>query len=214
MSDRIGEAGALSRVICVTNRQLVSGVSKAEGGEDWAPFLHRLTAIAAARPWAIVLREKDLSPDAYEELARRVLAICRHAAVPCILHSHAEIARRLGADGLHMPLACLRGTPAEQRRAFPALGTSCHSVEDLLEAEQIGCSYAFLGHIYATACKPGLPPRGRGLLRHGCAAVHIPVYAIGGITPARLQEVLSDGAAGACVMSGFMRGDVWLTEEE
>lgn len=178
--------------------------------EDWQPFIERLSLIAAARPRALVLREKDLAPADYERLARAVLPICRAAGVPCLLHSHPAIAQRLGADGLHMPLAALAEQSAAERRSFAQLGASCHSLADIATAEQLGCTYVTLGHIYETTCKPGLPPRGRALLREACHAAHIPVYAIGGITPARLPEVLADGAAGACVMSGLMQGREWL----
>ena len=224
----------LSRVLCITNRHLVAdGASLAEaaagsaggreladgaaekgalpaGTEDWTPFLRRMALVVRARPRAVVLREKDLSPDAYERLAREVLTLCRAAGVPCLLHTHAALALRLAAAGLHLPLALLRELPPAQRQRFALLGASCHSVEDVRAAERLGCSYVTLGHIYATACKPGLPPRGRDLLRRACAAARIPVYAIGGITPARLAEVCADGAAGACVMSGLMRGSDWI----
>lgn len=224
----------LSRVLCVTNRHLVADgaslpeaaagsaggreladgaaedVAHTAGAEDWTPFLRRLEMVVRARPRAVILREKDLPPVAYARLAQEVLALCRAAGVPCLLHTHAALALRLAAAGLHLPLALLRGLPLAQRQRFALLGASCHSVEDVRAAERLGCSYVTLGHIYATACKPGLPPRGRDLLRRACAAARIPVYAIGGITPARLAEVCADGAAGACVMSGLMRGSDWI----
>lgn len=49
------------------------------------------------------------------------------------------------------------------------------------EAEQLGASYLTAGHIYATDCKRGLPPRGLGFLKEVCREVSIPVYGIGGI---------------------------------
>ena len=78
------------------------------------------------------------------------------------------------------------------------------------------------GHIFATDCKKGLPPRGLDFLKNVCDAVEIPVYAIGGINIAssddstaynampdisvpRLAEVMECGAAGGCIMSGMMR---------
>ena len=62
------------------------------------------------------------------------------------------------------------------------------------------------GHIFATDCKAGLPPRGTDFLKEVCSAVQIPVYAIGGIRPEekQIEKVLSCGAAGACIMSGMM----------
>lgn len=219
-----GKAVDLSRVICVTNRRLVDEGTAQAGGEavpgagsaaeteDWTPFLYRLAQVVHARPRAVVLREKDLPPAAYERLAREVLPICHDAHVPCLLHTYADVAQRLGADGVHLPLALLAQMPAAERQCIRMLGASCHSVADVQAAERLGCRYVTLGHIYATACKPGLPPRGRELLRRACAAVRLPVYAIGGITPTRLEEIIADGAAGACVMSGLMRGTDWLDD--
>ena len=82
------------------------------------------------------------------------------------------------------------------------------------EAERLGCSYLIAGHIYATSCKPGLPPRGLAFLREVTVATELPVYAIGGITPIRLAEILAAGAAGGCAMSSLMRGDLWLPENK
>lgn len=195
-----------AHLIAVTNRHLFDNA----GGQS--SFLARLERIAAAYPAAIVLREKDMEEGAYEVLARDVQAICRRHQVPFIAHTYARVAAHLGADGLHLPLPLLRNL-RESGEALPAhLGTSCHSLEDVREAERLGCSYLMAGHIYATSCKPGLPPRGLDFLRAVTAAAHLPVYAIGGITPARLKEVREAGAAGGCAMSSLMRRDLWLPE--
>lgn len=195
-----------AHVIAVTNRHLFDNA----GGQS--SFLERLERIAAAHPAAIVLREKDMEEGAYEVLAKDVQRICRRHQVPFIAHTYARVAAHLGADALHLPLPLLR-RPRESGAALPAhLGTSCHSLEDVREAERLGCSYLIAGHIYATSCKPGLPPHGLAFLHEVTAAVELPVYAIGGITPARLKEVLAAGAAGGCAMSSLMRGDLWLPE--
>ncbi|MFQ7550981.1 MAG: thiamine phosphate synthase [Blautia marasmi] len=47
-----------------------------------------------------------------------------------------------------------------------------------------------------------------------CESVRIPVYAIGGITPDRVNDVLDAGAAGFCVMSGIMCGSLWGFSEK
>ena len=70
----------------------------------------------------------------------------------------------------------------------------------------MGADYLIAGHIYATDCKKGLPPRGRDFLREICSNLSVPVYGIGGISLEEKQigEVLDCGAKGACVMSGAM----------
>ena len=57
---------------------------------------------------------------------------------------------------------------------FKVIGTSVHSVEDAIKAEQLGATYMTAGHIFATDCKKGLPPRGLDFLKNVCDAVGIP----------------------------------------
>lgn len=199
----------LSRILCVTNRAIAAkaaGIADADSAEGRMAFLAQVHRVTSLHPRAVILREKDLSPEEYQELASQVLPVCNAEGVPCILHAFPEVARALQVSALHLPLPALRRLEAETRQRFHVLGTSCHSVADVREAQAIGCTYVTLGHIYATDCKRGVPPRGLGVLREAVQAATVPVYAIGGVTRARLAEVLATGVAGAAVMSGFMRG--------
>ena len=72
-------------------------------------------------------------------------------------------------------------------------------------AERAGATYVTAGHIYATDCKKGLPGRGLDFLKKVCAAVQIPVYAIGGINEMNADACIEAGADGVCMMSGYMR---------
>lgn len=183
----------LSDILCVTNRALSS--------ED---FLMRIEKIATAHPAGIILREKDMQEEAYKKLAENVLAICKKQGTCCILHYFYHTAIELNSTALHLPLPLLRKLPAEKKAAFSILGASCHSAEDAIEAEKLGCTYLTLGHIFATDCKKGLPGRGLAFLNEVCRQVSIPVYAIGGIHAGNIAAVRENGAFGACVMSGAM----------
>ena len=183
----------MSEILCVTNRQLCVG-----------DFLERVAEIADCRPAGIILREKDLPEGDYEALARQVLEICRARNIRCILHTFVPAALRLGADAIHLPLPVLRQLTAAEKARFSVLGASCHSVEDAREARELGCTYITAGHVFATDCKKGLPPRGLDFLGQVCRAVDIPVYAIGGISAGNFADILAAGAAGGCVMSGPM----------
>ena len=165
----------------------------------------RLQRIAACHPVGIILREKDLSPDEYKELAARVMALCGRYLVPCILHSFVDTALELHADAIHLPLHLLRELSPEQKVRFRTIGASCHSVEDAVEAQRLGCTYITAGHIFETDCKKNLPGRGLDFLKAVCGSVSIPVYAIGGISADNIASVGGAGAKGACVMSGLMR---------
>ncbi|MGM9606527.1 MAG: thiamine phosphate synthase [Oscillospiraceae bacterium] len=184
----------MSDILCVTNRALCA--------ED---FLLRVEKIAAARPAGIILREKDLSEGEYKALARQVMQICAHRHVPCILHTFADAAIELGAGAFHAPLPVLRELTAAQKGRFTTLGASCHSAEDALEAQRLGCTYITAGHIFDTDCKKGLPGRGLEFLKTVCDSVSIPVYAIGGISGETIAAVRGAGARGGCVMSALMQ---------
>ncbi len=183
----------MSDILCVTNRLLCKG-----------DFLTRVEQIAKAGPRAVILREKDLSEEAYKALAVEVMALCRTYQTACILHYFPQTAIALNADSVHLPLPILRQMDASQRERFSVIGASCHSVQEAEEAERLGCTYITAGHIFNTDCKKDLPGRGLAFLRQVCRCVSIPVYAIGGIDRDNYPSVRQAGAAGACVMSGAM----------
>lgn len=184
----------MSDLICITNRKLCSN-----------NFSDQIEMIASAHPKAIVLREKDLSEKEYEQLARQVMQICQKHGTQCILHSFSNVAIALGAEAVHMPLPLLQKMTPQEKSHFQIIGASCHSLEEAKEAQNLGCTYITAGHIFLTDCKKGLPGRGLPFLEEICKTVRIPVYAIGGISSQNMESVRKTGAAGACIMSGFMR---------
>lgn len=184
----------MSDLICITNRKLCSN-----------NFLDQIEMIASAHPKAIVLREKDLSEKEYEQLARQVMQICQKHGTQCILHSFSNVATTLGATAVHMPLPLLQKMTPQEKSHFQIIGASCHSLEEAKEAQNLGCTYITAGHIFLTDCKKGLPGRGLPFLEEICKTVRISVYAIGGISSQNMESVRKTGAAGACIMSGFMR---------
>lgn len=179
-------------VICVTHRLLCP--------DD---FLERLDRIAAQHPYAIVLREKDLSESEYEALARDCLRICQKHDVPLNLNSQIAVARRIGCDGIHLPFHLLLQHKNELDD-FSRIGVSLHSPEEAAQLADTPATYVQAGHVFPTDCKAGVPPRGLSFLRAVCQATDLPVFGIGGITAERYPAVLQTGAAGACIMSGLM----------
>ena len=115
----------------------------------------------------------------YFQLATKALKICEKNGVTFIPHTFVDTAKRLNSRGLHMPLEKLKEMSDLDRRNFSILGASCHNLSAVREAEKLGCTSVILGHIFQTACKADLPPRG-------------------------IYEVMDNGAGGACIMSGFM----------
>ena len=172
--------------ICVTDRKI-----------SRAPFLQQIKIICALRPKALILRERDLTEAEYTQLAQKVQAVCKNYGVKFIVHTF----WRAG-----LAPVCAAMTAAERLRAG-RFGVSVHSAEEAKAALALGAAYLTAGHIYASRCKQGVPPRGLAFLKEICTLSPVPVYAIGGIglNKAQLEEVLACGAAGACVRSAFMR---------
>lgn len=175
-----------SRLICVTQRAACRG-----------DFPARLEAIASSRPARIILREKDLSAADYRALAAKTLALCERYGVPLTLR-YAQGEPPLAGCGVQLPFA------AREEVSPGGYGVSVHSPDEAAALRGSRADYLIAGHIFPTACKPGLPPRGLDFLRAVCAAADRPVYAIGGITPDRVPAVLAAGAAGYCVMNALM----------
>lgn len=177
-------------LICVSNRHIFYDTF----GRS-ASFENRIRRILSCGI-GVILREKDMGEDEYYALLRAI-GDSRVTA-----HTFAGAARRFGCRSVHLPLSVLRDTDVSD---IEYVGSSVHSAAEAAEAEALGASRITAGHVFATDCKKGLKPRGTDFIAGVAAAVKIPVYAIGGISPDNAQETVKAGAAGVCVMSGFMR---------
>ncbi|MCD7825382.1 MAG: thiamine phosphate synthase [Clostridiaceae bacterium] len=182
----------MCKVIVVTNRRLCS-----------ASFWEQLTVLAEAGVDEIVLREKDLPAKEYEVLAERFLLLCGKYHVLPVLHQNVDVAERLGACALHLPLPEAQRLKPE-KKTF-RMGVSVHSVSQLEEAQKCGADYVFFGHVFPTDCKKGAAPRGLSQLKEICGRASVPVYAIGGISPENALQAVALGADGVCVMSWGMQ---------
>lgn len=185
------------KVICVSARQHSNN------------FLQSIEMIAKSEVEAIILREKDLSQDDYYQLAKSVKEICEKYDKKLIVHNFIDVAKKLGIKNIQLPFSKFI---SEQNihNDFESVGTSVHSIGDAVLAEKSGADYIIAGHIFATDCKKGLPPRGVKFLKEVCNAVKIPVFAIGGINDnsiAELTDVNCNNFSGVCVMSSLMKSD-------
>ena len=152
----------------------------------------------------VQLREKHLDRDAFLDEAKQICALCRRYGVPFIVNDDLDVALACGADGIHvgqddMPAAEVR------RRAGRRLivGVSAHTPEEARLAEAAGADYLGAGAVFGSATKTDaslLTPAG---LQAVCAAVHIPVVAIGGVNARNILQLQGSGAAGAAVVSGI-----------
>ncbi len=165
-------------------------------------------AAADGAGW-IQIREKDLEGRALVELARFAIAETNAAAVRVFVNDRLDVALAAGAAGIHLGEKSLPlGEVAEWRRSAGrsdfTIGVSCHSLESVRAAESGGADCVFFGPVYATPSKAAFgEPQGIERLKEVCAAVEIPVLAIGGITFKNASECIEQGAAGVAAIRMF-----------
>jgi len=152
------------------------------------------------------IREKDMSARALFELVEAALKLPNSHDSKIIVNTRADVAMAAGAAGVHLP----SGSPPAHVWRRPdflvdfLIGVSCHSVEEVRQAEAEGADYVVFGPVFPPISKPaGLEPRGLEGLRRAAAAVRIPVLALGGVTRENSAACVSAGAAGIAGITIF-----------
>lgn len=156
----------------------------------------------------VSLREKDLPDDEQILLARSLLALTRRHGARLMLHGNAALAKLAGVDGVHLSAGSNAAAARELLGPEKLVGVSIHTVTEAAAIDPACADYAVAGPAFETPSKPGYGPEiGRKGLRDMAAAARVPVLAIGGITTARVGEVIGAGCAGIAVMGGVMRAN-------
>ncbi len=162
-------------------------------------------ALTAGCRW-VSLREKGLPRDEQILLARTLLTMTRRHGAKLVLHGDATLAKLAGVDGVHLSAGSDAAAARELLGEEKLIGLSIHSAAEAAEIDPTFADYAVAGPAFETPSKPGYGPEiGRNGLREIVSAARVPVLAIGGITSARIGEVIAAGCAGIAVMGGVMR---------
>jgi len=174
-------------------------------GTDVARLLGVVAQVLGAGVPCVQVRSKDCTDWERYDVAKAILALCRQARATCIVNDRVDIALAVGADGAHVGADDL---PAgEARRLLGAravLGVSARNLDEATAAAASGASYLGVGPCYPTTTKQGLPdPIGPSGLAGIARAVDLPVLAIGGVTAARVPELVQAGAYGVAVISAI-----------
>lgn len=146
--------------------------------------------------------EDEVADRAAYELAVQVGRLCADAGVPCLVNDRVHVALGVGAAGAHVGALDL---PVEVARRVlgsrALLGATARTPEAAQAAVAAGADYLGVGPCYPTSTKDGLPdPIGPAGVRRVAAAVSAPVIAIGGVTAARVPELIAAGAYGVAVV--------------
>ncbi len=170
------------------------------------PLTEVISELLDAGVPAIQLREKDLNSDELIHLAQPIAELCRNYNAQLFVNTDTRVAHNVGAAGVHLPANAepVSSVKAQIGDGF-SIGCSVHSFEAAEKRAAEGADFLTYSPIYPTASKPGYGPAvGVENLAKLVARVKLPVFALGGITPARVAECLAAGAFGVAGMSGVM----------
>jgi thiamine-phosphate pyrophosphorylase len=145
---------------------------------------------------AFQLRVKDVDEHQLARLAEPLQRICADADVAFIVNDSMALAKRLGADGVHLGQS--DGDIAEARALLgPAaqIGRTCHDSRHLaMEAGEQGADYVAFGAFHPTTTKPSHYRPEPPILTWWSTVFEIPCVAIGGITPENARPLVEAGA--------------------
>ncbi|RBW49463.1 Nudix family hydrolase [Marinobacter sp. F3R11] len=148
-------------------------------------------------PGLVILRAPRMAAEDYCSLATLASGICEAAGAGLVLHgSPAVFDGNPGAAGLHLPWR-----EAEKLDVRPVpdrvwLGVSCHDAVQIDHAVTIGADYVTLGPVKLTATHPGMPAIGWARFRELLSRATIPVFGLGGLEMADLDQVKRVGGQG------------------
>jgi len=151
----------------------------------------------------IQVRDKSLPPAAREDWARSVIAHARRYGAKVLVNSDLDLARRVGADGVHLSARALDDTQARPEGLLAA--ASCHGASELSRAVDLEVDFVVLGPVKATATHPGAATLGWTQFAELARGIAIPIYAIGGLTSDDLDDARRAGAHGVAMIRGAWR---------
>jgi thiamine-phosphate pyrophosphorylase len=165
------------------------------------------TVLAAVRGGVtmVQLRDKWATDEALLAQAVALVRVLRPLGIPLLVNDRVEVARRAGADGVHVGQDDTSPEIARERLGPAAIiGLSITDATQLARAERAPVDYYGVGPYFATATKPDhQPPLGLDGGRALVARASRPCVAIGGIHPPRAAAVRATGVAGIAVVSAI-----------
>ena len=157
---------------------------------------------------SVQLRGKNRSLDELSALAEKLLRLTMLAKIPLIANDHAEIAQRVGVQGVHVGQDdnSIEKVRAQIKRPI-VVGKSTHSIEQAVAAEREGADYIGFGPIFSTPTKPDYSPIGLEQICEVHERVSIPIFCIGGIKSENLAQVIAAGAKRVVIVSGLLQAN-------
>lgn len=169
-------------------------------------FLSRTEQALQGGVTLLQIREKERSTREYIHLASQVHELAKRYNVPLLVDDRVDVALAVDAEGVHVGQTDM---PVDMARRMlgpdKIVGATAKTVPQALEAWQQGADYLGVGAIYPTTTKVVTVITSTETLADICAAVPIPVNAIGGLNRDNLGVLKGTGIRGICVVSAIMK---------
>lgn len=172
-----------------------------------APFADILSDTLAAAPnavGAVQLRLKNVGDDEILRAAETLMPICHGFDIPLIVNDRPDLAKAVGADGVHVGQ---EDASYKEARALlgddAVIGVTCHDSRDLaIEAGEAGADYVAFGAFFPTATKEVKHQADPDIIEWWSTMTVIPCVAIGGITVENCAPLVRGGADYLAVVGG------------
>ncbi|HEY7841078.1 MAG TPA: Nudix family hydrolase [Gammaproteobacteria bacterium] len=173
-----------------------------------ADFLALASSVLGAGAKLIQFRSTRLAEPERARILARLVELCGTTGARLMVNGSITEVLGSGARGMH--LTSSRLLQANERPLDPGhlIGASCHNRMELEHAERLGLDFAVLGPVRRTRTHPDVEPLGWRRFRNLAGRAGLPVYALGGITPADLETARRNGAHGLAMIGG-----IWSAED-
>lgn len=169
-------------------------------------FLKVIDTACQAGVDMVQLREKAGSSRELLDWAKRVKEITDKYDLPLLIDDRIDIAQASGAAGVHLGQSDIPVKIARQILGLDAIiGATAKTLEQAAVAANEGADYLGCGAIFPTTTHVKTVQTSVATFKAVCESVTIPVYAIGGMRPERVNAVANTGAAGVAVVSNVMQ---------
>ena len=149
----------------------------------------------------IQVREKNMPRDEIFRFATQVVTIAHAHGAKALINSDIELARKIGADGVH--LTAFQLNECADRPEVALVGASTHCRGEIERAAELKLDFVVLGTVTPTLTHPGEMPLGWERFAAIVEAAPLPVYALGGLSPEDLGEAMLHGGHGVAMQRGL-----------
>jgi thiamine-phosphate diphosphorylase len=161
-------------------------------------FIGRVGAALRGGADAVLVREKQMDSARLLAFASRLRLLTRDHGARLIVHTQADVAVAVDADGVHVGAADIGDLPGMRHwlgGMAMSLSASCHSAGELADAAAAGADFALLSPVFPTSSHPDAAQLGVAQFRRLADAAPLPVLALGGITVANRALLAGFGVA-------------------